>query len=64
MEGLVGHYRSSYSQSKHTPPIGEEVQVTLTEDEDANESEQEESFASNQGSADHQSNVPSGINPS
>ena len=53
MESLAGHNRSS-SQSKHAPPIGDEVQVTLTEDEVANESEQEESFVSNQAS-DHQS---------
>ena len=51
MESLAGHNRSS-SQSKHAPPIGDEVQVTLTEDEVANESEQEESFVSNQAS-DH-----------
>ena len=46
MESLVGHNRYS-SQKSHAPPIGDEVQVTLTEDEIANESEQEESFMSN-----------------
>ena len=49
MESIVGHNRSS-PQNQHVSPLGDEVQVTLTEEEAANNSEQEESFNSNQGS--------------